>query len=295
MALILPHKIESGTVADATEVDGNDQFAAEFINTSVLMLDGSQTMQGPLTLKGPPTQPLHAASKTYVDNLIPIGTILPYGGLNAPAGDIWLPCDGSTRAIADFPDLHGVLLARYGTAVAGSFKLPDLRGRVMIGQKATETRFASSGLTGGTWIVPVPQHHHAMTHDHGEFDSGNQSANHTHSIAHNHGSFNTKVAGEHQHTSEYTSYEQMNPGTGPYFARRIVDAGAIATSTVAGTGDHAHAIDVPQFTGNSGSQSASHSHKVNVPKFTGDTANTGTANAEHLPPFQVIFFIIKAK
>jgi len=46
---------------------GTDWLSAFPLGVERLPIDGSLAMTGPLTLSGPPTQPLHATSKDYVD------------------------------------------------------------------------------------------------------------------------------------------------------------------------------------------------------------------------------------
>lgn len=294
--LILPHEIEPFTPANATEVDQNYDRITEWINTELVLRDGSQAMTGRLTLSANPTQPMHAVPKQYIDALIPIGTIWPYGGMSSPGGG-WVTCNGQQLAIADYPDLYAVLQGRYGTATAGMFKVPDFRGRVMIGLDGSQTRFNQSGDTGGTWVTPLPQHHHSMVHDHGVFDSGGMSSNHQHSITHNHGAVETGAAGGHSHQGAYYNTAATETNGSARFTGYSTAEG-VSHATVTDTKpDHKHGIDLPQYTGDSGVAKTGHFHSVNVPKFTGDTADTGVTGvaAEHLPPYQVVFFIIKGK
>mgnify|MGYP006286415279 CR=1 FL=1 len=68
--------------------------------------------------------------------LVPIGTILPFAGNVAPSG--YLFCDGGEVSISDYPDLYNVIGFTYKAAIylqgAGSFALPDLRGRFPLGR-----------------------------------------------------------------------------------------------------------------------------------------------------------------
>jgi microcystin-dependent protein len=59
------------------------------------------------------------------------GTILPFAGPLIPIG--YLPCDGSIRSAADFPSLYTAIGTTWGTAGVGTFALPDLRDRALIG------------------------------------------------------------------------------------------------------------------------------------------------------------------
>lgn len=65
-------------------------------------------------------------------SLVPSGTIIAYAGINPPSG--WLFCDGSTVTKNDYPYLYTAIGYTYGkTSLTNQFKLPDLRGRMMIG------------------------------------------------------------------------------------------------------------------------------------------------------------------
>jgi microcystin-dependent protein len=67
---------------------------------------------------------------------IPIGTILPYAGANAPYG--FLFCDGSEIERVKYSDLYDIIGTTYnGTAPlngVNTFRLPDLRGRFALGR-----------------------------------------------------------------------------------------------------------------------------------------------------------------
>lgn len=64
--------------------------------------------------------------QAIASNLIPVGTICAYQSLTAPTG--WHVCDGSIVGQSDYPVLYGLIGHRFGTASAGYFMLPDLRG-----------------------------------------------------------------------------------------------------------------------------------------------------------------------
>lgn len=61
----------------------------------------------------------------------PTGSIIAFAGQTAPAG--WLLCDGRTLTAAAYPALSAVLGTSFGANGAGTFKLPDLRGRFPLG------------------------------------------------------------------------------------------------------------------------------------------------------------------
>jgi microcystin-dependent protein len=63
---------------------------------------------------------------------VPVATILPFAGSVAPEG--FMICDGAELLAADYGDLFTAIGTIYGVGqAAGSFKLPDLRGRAPIG------------------------------------------------------------------------------------------------------------------------------------------------------------------
>jgi hypothetical protein len=127
-------------------------------------------------------------------------------------------------------------------------------GRTLIGINSGDVDFDTVEETGG-----------AKTHT---LTEANLAA-HDHAIDHNHASFNSGDDGGHVHTLKYPG-GFADPGAGGhFFAVRQVDAG----SSVNGTDtepDHNHTVDVPNYTGDSGS------------------AGSGTA-VTHLPPYIVTY------
>ena len=65
----------------------------------------------------------------------PIGTMVAFAGSTAPTG--WLICDGSEVLVSAYSDLFSVIGYTYGDPTTllglGTFKLPDLRGRIPLG------------------------------------------------------------------------------------------------------------------------------------------------------------------
>ncbi len=61
-----------------------------------------------------------------------IGEIRMFGGNAAPAG--WLMCDGSALSINDYPELFVLIGNTYGGDGVETFYLPDLRGKLPVGQ-----------------------------------------------------------------------------------------------------------------------------------------------------------------
>lgn len=59
------------------------------------------------------------------------GSLIPFAGSLVPTG--YLACDGVAYNAVDFPELFGVIGTSWGDAGPGTFKVPDLRDRVVIG------------------------------------------------------------------------------------------------------------------------------------------------------------------
>ncbi len=65
--------------------------------------------------------------------IIPIGSVMPFAGVAAPAG--WLLCFGQTVSRTTEAALFAVLGTTYGIGDGSdTFNLPDLRGRIIAGQ-----------------------------------------------------------------------------------------------------------------------------------------------------------------
>ncbi len=61
-----------------------------------------------------------------------LGEIRMFGGNYAP--DYWMICDGRTLAISEYSTLYALIGITYGGDGVTNFNIPDLRGRVPIGQ-----------------------------------------------------------------------------------------------------------------------------------------------------------------
>lgn len=65
-------------------------------------------------------------------NGVPVGAILPFGGTLDKVPEGWLPCDGSSVLIADYPQLYDMIGTAWGHS-GSYFNLPDLRGLFLRG------------------------------------------------------------------------------------------------------------------------------------------------------------------
>jgi microcystin-dependent protein len=138
-----------------------------------------------------------------VKNAIPIGTILPYSGVGAlPQG--YLPCDGRwLPRQGEYTNLFATIGLSFTSNPAvngGQFQLPDLRGRVVVGNnpgaeggaEGLSVRELGSVLGSESYSLTeanLPDHSHSgttqnetQTHSH-TGRTGDDSPDHTHSMA----------------------------------------------------------------------------------------------------------------
>ncbi|HNQ87901.1 MAG TPA: tail fiber protein [Verrucomicrobiota bacterium] len=106
-----------------------------------------------------------ALAQEVLDELCPPGTIVAFGGSTAPIANGWLPCDGRSVAISQYPRLHAAIGTEWGSEGPGTFRLPDLRGRVPAGLDTLQFEFNTVGKTGGekTHVLTtseMPTHSH---------------------------------------------------------------------------------------------------------------------------------------
>ena len=122
--------------------------------------------------------------------LIPAGSIIAYGGYSGTAPDGWLLCDGSEYNVNQFPALYAAISVTYGNPNPGyTFRVPNLKGRVIVQRDASNIKFDTMGETGGEEthtisLSEMPQHNHGIT------DSG-----HMHTSVHHSGSKAATLSG----------------------------------------------------------------------------------------------------
>ena len=71
-----------------------------------------------------------------INDSVPIGAIQSYGGSTAPYG--WILCDGRAVNRSAYSELFNVIGTTYGSGDGSTtFNVPDLRGRVLIGESSS--------------------------------------------------------------------------------------------------------------------------------------------------------------
>lgn len=120
----------------------------------------------------------------YAFNGVPPGTVVPFAGAAIPDG--WVRCDGTAYSATDvrYATLFSTLQTTYGNGGAGTFRVPDLRGRSVIGAGQ------GSGLTNRNLAQAVGAETHQLTTD--------QMPSHSHGVidpGHSHGYYRGQTAG----------------------------------------------------------------------------------------------------
>ncbi len=90
----------------------------------------------------------HNMAEFVVEEILPTGMIVPFGGSSAPAG--FLLCDGAAINRATFATLFAAIGTNFGIGDGvTTFNLPDLQGRLPQGRDAGDVDFDVIGEVGG--------------------------------------------------------------------------------------------------------------------------------------------------
>lgn len=143
-----------------------DGTAAITIYDSTKVLKAGDTMTGFLTLNAAPVNPLHAATKQYVDQYgCPTGAIIMWYGSTLPYG--WGLCDGTIQNGIQTPDLRNKF-------IYGSNTLADsgIFGGSNTVTTSTVAGHSHTGNTGATALstTDVPLHDHIFYNVYGVAD-----------------------------------------------------------------------------------------------------------------------------
>lgn len=248
-----------------------------------------------------------AAFQQFVDSLeqliTPIGTIVPWAAgdqSTPPAG--WLLCDGNNYPRDRYKALAALLGTTWGTAPDGFFKVPNLKGRILVGRDPGDTDFATIAKMDGVKSVTLttenlPSHEHNIgPHGHDATVSSGSTAETAEAGDHGHANSTVTIAegGLHQHPTGYTSKK---------------GAGSLPDGTILPLDDSQN----KDLTGNGGSHkhtgtvtvtnAGGHKHTLNIPSLTVKVNNSaeyksGGAGAgksfKSLGPYAVVHYIIRA-
>lgn len=120
---------------------------------------------------------------SIVNRLPKSGDLKPIAG--ATVTDGWLLCDGATYQQTQYPDLYAAIGTTWGAAGAGTFKVPNIKGKFPIGADGSHALGSTGGSLEATILqanlpsfaltVSDPGHDHTVTdpgHDHAVTDPG---------------------------------------------------------------------------------------------------------------------------
>lgn len=201
---------------------------------------------------------------------VPVGTIVSWPGIFVP--EKWHLCDGAVLNRADYPGLFNALGTRFNTGgeTSAQFRLPDLRGRTIVGRDdmgGTAAGRVSQGVSGVNGLtLGATGGHQALQ-------------NHTHPISVDSATISgvTNFAGSHAHSTAGALgggngiAQSWTPGNTNNY---ILQLGGFGFAQTNFGGDHQHT-----FTGT----------------ITGGSAtaqNVGTGNGQNMMPCMVLNHII---
>lgn len=104
--------------------------------------------------------------KNAVNTNTPVASITMYAGSTVPSG--WLLCDGSEVSRTTYANLFNAIGITYGSGDGSTtFNLPNLKGKIIVGQDTNDTSFDTIGETGGEkthklTVNEMPKHAHEI-------------------------------------------------------------------------------------------------------------------------------------
>jgi len=216
---LTPDSLPSGTRCITLNVPDDDDFWAMLKGAIVPLFDSSQFEEyGTLT----PEQ----CAQWWVDwDAANDWSECPVSGLIIgeirlltanPNVNSWFPCDGASLAPGLYPELFAAIGYTYGQGIEESFKLPDLRGRVVV---ATGS---GSGLTTRAVNDQGGEETHVLT------DA--EMPSHDHTIGHNHAGTRSFVSFG-QGTNPGAALLQQGAGTATVTAALTANSGAAGSDT----------------------------------------------------------------
>ncbi len=139
-----------------------------------------------------------------------VGEMLLYPALTPPTG--FLVCDGSAISRTTYSALFSVIGTSFGVGDGSTtFNIPNMKGRVAIGYKSTDTDFDTIGETGGSNTANL-QHSHTTT-GHTHSISGTTSASGGTLYVDNGSNATFQSRSDHTHTFSGASGTQSDTGT----------------------------------------------------------------------------------
>lgn len=153
----------------------------------------------------------------------PLGIIKMWAGMKIPEG--YALCDGAMLLISEYPELHAAIGTAFNsganyngnryTTQSGYFRLPDLRGRFIVGYNDLDDEYKVYGNVGGEKkhalsIQELPAHTHGQNlwqEGSGDWKSGGRNSSPNSTSLHN----KTVSFGQTEATGEGAQHENRPP------------------------------------------------------------------------------------
>jgi len=175
---------------------------------------------------------------------VPFGTIAPYAGDCGNSGVIaalgrlgWLPCDGSSLLIDDYPELYNVIRLNYGgeysNGVPVKYNLPALSSQFVRGVNLNATNPATGGTVDPDAATRLASGPGGTTGN----QVGSMQLPATGAPAN---PFTTEVRGSHQHVGPHLTDTSHYALDGASFYQAKDTSG---TSVIQSSGEHVHGVD----------------------------------------------------
>ena len=293
----LQYDLVNYTPASASPVEANFNRIEQHINQELVERDGTVAMTAQLKLVGDPVAALDAAPKQYVDQVLPVGIIMMFGGTATPPGGRWAMCNGAEMESVAFPDLFAVIGRNFSPAgtPAGRFNLPNLVDRFAVGAGT----IAAIGAAGGNKDAVLVAHAHAGgNHAHGMEQHYHWMGNHVHGEpARDTGDVNAL----HRHITDIDMY-YWEDGT-PWAYAVVHGAAGAGQGTipmnrgkigVTYDGHHFHTTGAGTTGGPNNNNTDANSAHNTLSAYSGDTDTRGVAATNaNLPPYVGVTYIMR--
>lgn len=189
--------------------------------------------------------------RTLCGGLDHVGTIQEWAGDGSILPTGWMLCDGSAISRTTYAELFEVCGVIHGAGDnSTTFNLPDHRGRCGIGAGV------GGGLTARALGQKIGVESVAL--------SAAEMPAHVHNMTHQHGNAVTDIQGEHAHN--IPSAAGVGAGTNSFGLGMLSTGGGTAYITNA-TANHAHNVQVPTYSGNTGSVGGGGAHQNMQPSI----------------------------
>jgi microcystin-dependent protein len=180
------------------------------------------------------------SAQAFAETIALVGMTMGWAGQSDPPGGKWLLCDGRVLSEGSYPLLFGAIGTTWNTGAegAGNFRIPDCRGRALVGagagagltNRAVGAAFGAE--THDLSISEMPSHDHgdadpvSWTHDHGDGTTSEDTHSH----------------GGDTYVYDVTSYEivgEFGVGAG---SRNVISGVFNSDSGTVSSDTHDHAI-----------------------------------------------------